>query len=67
MDWLPCGSYGRLEIRVVHRASDRQPFLRTSSHRRVGTSEALSRTHVEINRTRVSPKRKLGQDVSARV
>jgi hypothetical protein len=41
------GSYGRLEIRVVLRASDRQPFLRTSSHKRVGTSEALSRTHVD--------------------
>src|SRR5216684_426004 len=41
------GSYGRLEIRVVLRASDRQPFLTTSSHKRVETSEALSRTHVD--------------------
>ena len=40
------GSYGRLEIRVVIRANDRRPFLRTSSHKCVGPSEALSRTHV---------------------
>jgi len=32
------GSYGRLEIRVVLRASDWQPFLRTSWHKRLATS-----------------------------
>ncbi len=43
------GSYGRLEIRVVLCASDWQPFLRTSWHKRVGTSEVLSRTHVDAH------------------
>jgi hypothetical protein len=41
------GSYGRLEIRVVLRANDLQPFLGTSWPKRLGTYEALRRMHVE--------------------